>query len=353
MSLCSYNCNFNSPISNSSLWIPPIPNYTLEEQALVSGLGGGYYDYEFEEVVPNCPSLVSKIFNCTKNYFNQKIGNIYGSWEELGFNTATNHKNLRKDAKVVAPKFIESLKKISKATGGDANFGSEDMFAIKSEGSLKRKIASDSRAEKISREQATQKISDAIRGTIIVDSEEQIQTITKKINEWIEREGGEISWKNIFQEERDDGYVGIHGKILLPFTTHKGEKRRIRCELQLHFRTVADGSLDSPKERMHLLYKNLNETFTSNRSFVSRSISKLSFLSGMASIGNICRIPEYLIGLCPKIPSLSKNLYNDLESASLCEGNLSIPRHQMSQVSSSVKCDFLKKKENQGVKVEK
>ncbi len=73
----------------------------------------------------------------------------------------------------------------------------------------------------------------------------------------------------------------------------------------------------------------------------------------MASIGNICRTPEYLIDLCPKIPSLSKNLCDNSESASLCEGNLGIPRHEMPQVSGSGKCDFLKEKESQGVKVEK
>lgn len=98
----------------------------------------------------------------------------------MELNTATNHETLREDAKAAAPKFIESIRKISKTTGGDANFGPGGMFVIKTEGSLKRKITRDSRAEKISVEQATQKITDAIRGTIIVDSEEQIQSITKK-----------------------------------------------------------------------------------------------------------------------------------------------------------------------------
>lgn len=302
---------YSFPLSNnSSLLIPSlpltqtIPNYALEEQALVSGLGGGYYDYQLQEVVPNNPLLVNKVFNCSRNFFIGKIGTIFSYGNGLGLNTATNIKKLRKDAKAVAPKFIESLRKISQVVGGDANFGPGDMFALKSEGSLKRKIIKISRAKTISIEEAAQKVTDAIRGTVIVDFEEQVQSITKKTNEWIAEEGGEVSWKNIFQEERENGYIGIHGNILLPFANHKGEKRQIRCELQIHFRTVADGSLDSPKERMHLLYKNANETLPSNRSLVSTSISKLSFLSGMASIGNICRAPEYLISLCPKIPSL-------------------------------------------------
>lgn len=290
--------NNTSLLLNSS-----IPNYAIEEYALAQGLGGGLYDHLLKEVVPNNPHITNEVFNCLKDHIRKKLGNISSSTNKLELNSATNHKNLRYDAEIVAPHFIENVRKISKETGGDANFGPGDMFAIKGEDSLKRKIAGDSQSEKISIEQATQKISDALRGTIIIDSEEQMQSITKKTAEWVEAEGGSISWKNIFQEQRDDGYIGIHGKILLPFISDTGENRQIRCELQLHFRTVADGSLDSPKERMHLLYKNTNETPSPNDKLISKSVSKLSFLSGMASIGNICRSPEYLVDLCPNVRS--------------------------------------------------
>ena len=110
-------CGYNFPLSNNSfLLIPPIPiispipNYAIEEQALVSGLGGGFYDYQLQEVVPNNPSFINKIFKCTRNFFNKKIGSIY-SGNGLRLNTATNLKNLRKDAEAAAPKFIENIRK--------------------------------------------------------------------------------------------------------------------------------------------------------------------------------------------------------------------------------------------------
>lgn len=346
MSICNYSFNF-TPV-NASIPILPVPNHAIDEQALANGLGGGIYDYQLQAVIPNNPSILNKVFSCARKYFNEKIGSLYDPGNGLRLNTATNHKALMKDAKAAAPQFMKSLREISGASGGDVSFGPEDMFVIKSEGSLKRKIIGDSRAEKISIEQATQKISDALRGIIIIDSEEQVQSITKKVNEWIEQEGGDVSWKNLFQEERDNGYIGIHGKLVLPFTNPKGEKKRIRCELQIHFRSVADGSLDSPKERTHALYKDTETALTKNRSIMSKAITKLSFLSGMASIGNVCRTAEYLISLCPKNPFSPKNLCEDPEFSTICAGNLGIPRNEMPQLSEPVRTAFLKSKEAQG-----
>lgn len=352
MSIIKYNVNLNLPLNNTSLMNSTIPNYVLEEQAIANGLGGGYYDNQLHEVIPKIPSLINRIFECTKTYISNKIGSIY-SGNQLGLNTATNLTNLRDDAQAAATKFIKIINKVSEVTGGEANFGPGDMFAIKSENSLIKKIANDARLEQISTEQATKKIGDALRGMIIVDSEDMIQSIVKKTNEFVEQEGGEVIWKNIFQENRDDGYIGIHGKILLPFTDQNGENRQIRSELQLHFRSVADGSLDSPKERMHLLYKDFNEILSQKSVSISKAISKLSFLSGLASIGNICRNPKYLLNRCLQNPTSSKNLCKDPTFNFLCKGNLGIPRYQMPQLSGSIKTDFLQEKENQGIKIER
>ena len=61
-------------------------------------------------------------------------------WRNVKFtNTAIKVKELLKDARKVAPHFIDGCNKVAKSCGADANFGPNNRFAIKSEGSLKKK----------------------------------------------------------------------------------------------------------------------------------------------------------------------------------------------------------------------
>jgi len=329
-----------------------LPNYTNEEAAYALGLGGGFYHRQFQEIVPSDPWLVNRILNCTRSYLYQKIGDIFPQWSglEIGFNTAKDYNHLQKDAKAVAPKFIENIKIISKNSGAEPYFGPGDCFALKKAGSLKRKIIQYSRLRRISVEQATQQIGDALRGTIIVDHEEQIQDLIRKVNEWVSQEEGNVVWKNGFLEGRDDGYVGIHGKILLPFIGPKRERREVQCELQVHFRSILYGSMDCRKERMHNLYKSEDKS-----SSVTKSISQLTFLSGMASIGNICKVPEKLKELCQNTAPFAKNLCKNLSHplAVACNGNLGLPRNKLPQESGQVRSNFLAEQEKQGIKVER
>ena len=91
-------------------------------------------------------------------------------------------------------------------------------------------------------EKATQWIGDALRGTIIVDTPEQMKKVVAETNAWIEIEGGEIVWKDMFKDEREDGYVGLHGKILMPFNDKNGKKKtsylRIASTLPFNSRWV-------------------------------------------------------------------------------------------------------------------
>lgn len=87
------------------------------------------------------------------------------------------------------------------------------------------------------------------------------------------------------------------------------------------------------------------------------SLSNSSFL--LPQVSTVPPIPDFateenkLVSGINVVPSLSKNLCEDLGFASICAGNLEIPRYLMPQVSGLIKSNFLKGKEDQGIKVEK
>lgn len=342
-------CHLNYTAIKPNEFANPIivPPHAREELAIVKQLGGGCFHTELQEIVPNHPSLVDRVFNCTRKYFNRAIGNIYPTWVKLGLNTAKDPHTLRKDVAKAAPQFIRGARQIAKEFG--ARLSNNQSTILKSEGSLKRKIIRYCKERGMSIEEGTAKVGDALRTTIFIDSPEQIQPVYKAVNKWIEKMDGEIVWENIFDQERELGYVGVHGNILFPFMNHKGEERQIRCELKIGFPSISEGP-ESPLERVHSIYKGENQLIP-NGSIIARAASKLSFLSGMASIGNICRMPQYLMSICSTNGSPpSQDLCQDSDFNNICEGNLGKTRLEMPQLSGS---DFLRKKEAQGIRVER
>jgi len=275
----------------------PLVGLLTEEMAVAQHLGGGYYDHHFSAVVPLDTTQIDSVFSCAKTYFSREIGPIFPTWKkDKWVNSATDIQALRADAEFFAPTFVASCRSISKKFGATANFGPGDQFALKKEASLQRKILSNSIEEGISIPTATQRIGDALRGTIIIDYPEQAAEIINEINEWAQREGGKAAWKNVFLEDRESGYVGIHGKIYFHFTNSEGEERELLSELQIHFRSIADGTETSRKERMHLLYE--TERAMGPSSSLAAKVSKLSFLSGLSAIGDLCRLPSFFTSRC-------------------------------------------------------
>lgn len=271
------------------------PVHVEQEMAVAKMLGGGTFDYKTFNVIPAEPSLIYKIYECTRNFFYRQIDRITSGRINycIGLNTADDIKSLREDAEIAAPLFVDLCNNISTTSGGTVHFGPNDS-PLKSSGSLRRKIHTLSKQKGISFKEAASEIGDALRGTISVDHPSQFNAIFEYLNNWISQINGTIYWNNYFNGEKDNGYVGVHATILLPFVNPKGEYRQIRTELQIHFRSIADGTENSPKERLHSLYVDRLTSDTSS----TKPITKLVYLTGLLCVGAICMNPFFYANHC-------------------------------------------------------
>ena len=254
---------------------------------LVKEVGGGKYSREIEAIIPSNPTEVKSRWVQHKNQIAEKIGPIDpGSSKEsaLWENSAHSIEDLLKDAKQAAPLFRLGCLQIAKETRSEPFFGPGGREIVKSEKSLTRKVLDDSAKAGISQEQATLKIRDALRGTLIADRPEQVSLIAAKIQEFVNRQGGEVIFKNFWNEEREDGYVGVHAKILFPFhIAQEGEsiKKIVIAEVQIHLRSIMDGTKRSAKEREHKIYEKIRKEDADPDAIASASM--FLYLSGMVS----------------------------------------------------------------------
>ena len=99
---------------------------------------------------------------------------------------------------------------------------------------------------------------------------------------------------------------------------------------------------------MHLLYKNDDPSLPPK---VAKSMSKLSFLSGLISVGDSTKNPSKLLSECQTAQTAPVDLCKDKQTSQLCDGNLGIPRNQMPQITGEARRDYVKKKEEQGTKI--
>lgn len=268
-----------------------MPVHVEEEYAYALSLGGGHYDPNVKMVIPADLDLVQRAWKKVKHDVSSQIGEVSPKVTKetyLWNNSAQDAKALELDAQELKEPFKVALREIANKVGGEANFGPGGKFATKSYESLSEKIETDSRIEGISAQEATAKIGDALRGSILIHSPEQMQPTIKAINEWVQAQGGKVAWKDMFAEERSSGYVGVHGKI---FLVADGVSRpvQILCEIQINFVSINDGSLTSPKETAHVLYKKADLPTE-----IVNGASQLAFLSGLASVGDESIDPEFL-----------------------------------------------------------
>ena len=157
-----------------------------------------------------------------------------------------------------------------------------DKEIVKSETSLSRKVIQDASHLNISQSEAVTKIRDALRGTLIVNTPKQVPLIAKAIQDFVARQGGEVIFRNFWEEERADGYVGVHAKILLPFFDQEQEtveKKYVIAEIQIHLRSIMDGTKKSAKEREHKIYEKLRK-----EDFDTETISSASMLLYLTGI---------------------------------------------------------------------
>lgn len=255
---------------------------------LLQEVGGGKYSKEIEAIIPSNPTVVKERWTQYKKEIAEEIGSINPSASKessLWENSARSVEDLLRDAKQAAPLFRAGCFQIAKETSSEPYFGPGGREIIKGKKSLTRKVLQDADIAGISQEEATQKIRDALRGTLIADSPEQVSLIAAKIQDFVKRQGGELIFKNFWQDkERKNGYVGVHAKILLPFyVAHQGEtlKKIIIAEIQIHLRSFMDGTMRSAKEREHRIYEKVRKEEVDEEAIASASM--LIYLSGAVS----------------------------------------------------------------------
>ena len=242
---------------------PSQPIAEIEARAIVASeaIGGGFYSREIDTLVPFFPALVEAEWLKHKAVFAERIGRIApgpstasASWS----NSAASIDQLITDAKMAAPDFFKMCAEVSLQIGGIANFGIKNQYMVKSKKSIERKVQETQKGG-ISREESISKIRDVLRGTIIVDTVEQIPLVIQALKEYASKIGREIIFINIWNDNRPSGYVGIHAKILFPIYDNSGKysQQDINAEIQIHLRSIMDGTERCAKEQAHLLYHHM------------------------------------------------------------------------------------------------
>lgn len=186
----------------------------------------------------------------------QKIADILGDvgdTEDPKFaNHAESADEVLQDAQAAEPLLRSVVGASAQAAGGEANFGPGGKFALKSPESLQRKVRERIETRQQGEAAVVKGISDAVRGSVLVDTHEQLKKASEAIRAAVEKAGGKIFVDNKFKTPHEFGYGAVHADLLLP----AGDSgRMIRAEVQLHLRAVNDGTMQSVKESSHKFYE--------------------------------------------------------------------------------------------------
>lgn len=245
---------------------------------VVEELGGGIYDRDVGAIIPLFPFQIRIEWMKYKNEIIERIGPIYpreSIQSNLWENNARTVDELLEDAWAASSYFREKCLQIAKKTDSEANFGFQDTSIVKSRASLARKVKKTAQKLRISEEEAVAKIRDALRGTIIVDTPEQIAVVVDAIKEFAQSEKREAVFINIWEENRASGYVSVHAKMLLPIPEkYVSGKKNIIIEIQIHLRCVMDGTMHG-----HFLYEYIRDD--KRNSELQTSASTLLYLTAL------------------------------------------------------------------------
>lgn len=103
------------------------------------------------------------------------------------------------------------------------------------------------------------RIGDVLRGSIIVETPEQVASLIEEIGAQIEAEGGSYYVKNFWSDPKplSKGYVGAHMRARICVNPEAPEhlRRYINVEIQFHLKDIMDGRKGCAKEVAHLVYK--------------------------------------------------------------------------------------------------
>jgi len=179
------------------------------------------------------------------------------------------------------PRWVEALHGIAKSVpGAEATMGENDKHATKAVDGIRRKIEKKAQArrerglpvdEAAMRELAHKGVGDAVRGSIVVDTPEQLGDVVRAAQARFRAMGGDMVVDNKWAQPTDTGYAAVHADVYIP--TSKGP---VRAELQFHPRAML-----APKGQSHGIYEVTRQTgFNGNHEHYNKA-SKLVWLAAM------------------------------------------------------------------------
>lgn len=256
------------------------PVRAMTPQELCPKVAGCEEDAELGVHVPKNPERVRGMLMKARAAVASKLKGIGDQGEPPAFrNTAQSTKEILEDAQKAEPLLRQLVQASAQAGTGDANVGPGGKFALKSPESLGRKVTDRVKARGLDEKDIVSEISDAVRGSVLVDTPEQLKAAADAIRKRTEAAGGKIYIDNKWEQDVPGGYAGVHADLLLPVGN---TGRFIRSEVQLHLKSVNDGTMEAVKEKSHALYERTRAHGVSEHAR-SRALgaSMLMFLSAM------------------------------------------------------------------------
>lgn len=189
-------------------------------------------------------------------------------------NSAETVEGLLVTAKEMADEYGDMVDEVARRTGGQASFGPDRKFMLKSEQSLTRKVK-DYKAENLrtgrfkteeeAEKAAVQGVSDSVRGSLIIPSASSITDAVGILQERCREKGWDISFRNLWNEGRPGGYAAVHATIVMRHPSkeegQEGRVEQVVAELQIHLPQVYDGTEFCAKERSHIMYEYAREAY--------------------------------------------------------------------------------------------
>ena len=258
-------------------------------------LGGGIYNPHLKVVVPASSKRVNIEWERSKNKIARAIGILPHPVDKksmLWTNSAGSEQELINHANTLAPAFRDMCRDVSKKVGREVNFGPGDRCIVKAPESLHRKVAQDARVMGADQRDSLSKIGDALRGTLIVEKPGDIKNVVNEVIKLVNDQGGQVVFKNLWAEERQSGYMGVHAKILLPLAKEGPDSEKtLIVELQIHLKCIMDGTENCVKEREHLIYEHIRTGGVVNPAELSAA-SRLLYLTALKEYESLEQINQ-------------------------------------------------------------
>lgn len=243
------------------------------------GKYGGCEDHDPVGKVPGNLEQLERDVDGVRKQIAATLAGI-GDTERQDFrNSATSIEELLSDAQASEQSLRDLVGASAAASGGEANFGPGGRFALKSPDSLRRKVQARIIERGGTEADIAARISDAVRGSVLVDTPAQLKQSAEALRAAVGKAGGKVFVDDKFQGDNPYGYGGIHADLQIPVP---GTNRFISAEVQLHLRAVNDGTMASVKEQAHKIYELSREGRADGR--MARAASLLMFMSAYAPL---------------------------------------------------------------------